>query len=150
VDRVRAALAALGFADPVIRDFDHSTATAEQAAAAIGTSIERIVKSLVFLANDQPILALVSGSNRVDTTRLGVLHGAPIKRANADQVRDLTGFVIGGVPPVGHPTHLDTYVDRDLLAYDEVWASAGTPTSVFAIDPPTLIRITSGQVADIT
>jgi prolyl-tRNA editing enzyme YbaK/EbsC (Cys-tRNA(Pro) deacylase) len=150
VDRVRAALAALGFPDPVIRDFDHSTATAEQAAAAIGTSIERIVKSLVFLAGEQPILALVSGPNRLDTNRLATMLGQPVKRANADQVRDLTGFPIGGVPPLGHAVPLATYVDRSLLAYDEVWASAGTPTSVFAIDPPTLVRITSGQVADIT
>jgi len=150
VDRVRAALLAQGIADPTIRRFDESTATAEHAAAAIGTSIEHIVKSLVFLAGDEPILTLVSGPNRVDTDRLSKLLGKKIKRANADQVREVTGYPIGGVPPVGHATRLDTYIDQHLLAYDQVWASAGTPTSVFAIDPPTLVRITDGRVADIT
>jgi len=150
MDRVRQALQALGIPNPAIREFDESTATAEHAAAAIGTSIERIVKSLLFLAGEQPILALVSGPNRVDTRRLGDLLGTPIKRANADQVRQVTGFPIGGVPPVGHTNRLDTYIDHHLLDYDEVWASAGTPTSVFPIDPPTLVRITDGHVAQIT
>jgi prolyl-tRNA editing enzyme YbaK/EbsC (Cys-tRNA(Pro) deacylase) len=150
VERVRDSLIALGIANPAIREFDESTATAEHAAAAIGTSVERIVKSLVFMAGDAPILALVSGSNRVDTERLSELRGSPIKRANADQVHQFTGFVIGGVPPIGHATPLDTYIDQDLLLYDTVWASAGTPTSVFPIDPPTLVRITDGQVAEIT
>jgi len=150
MDRVRQALQAHGIPNPAIREFDESTATAEHAAAAIGTSIERIVKSLLFLAGEQPILALVSGQNRVDTKRLGDLLGTPIKRANADQVRQVTGFPIGGVPPVGHTNRLDTYIDHHLLDYDEVWASAGTPTSVFPIDPPTLVRITDGHVAQIT
>jgi Cys-tRNA(Pro) deacylase len=150
VDRVRQALQTFGIANPAIREFGESTATAEHAAAAIGTTIERIVKSLVFLAGEQPILALVSGPNRLDTERLATLLGQQVKRANADQVRQVTGFPIGGVPPVGHTTRLDTYIDHHLLDYDEVWASAGTPTSVFPIDPPTLVRITDGRVADIT
>jgi prolyl-tRNA editing enzyme YbaK/EbsC (Cys-tRNA(Pro) deacylase) len=109
----------------------------------------QIVKSLVFLADGQPIMVLVSGSNRVDTQRLGALVGAPIRRADADLVRSVTGYAIGGVPPVGHATQMDTYVDRDLLQYEQVWAAAGTPTSVFGIDPNVLVEISRGQIADI-
>jgi prolyl-tRNA editing enzyme YbaK/EbsC (Cys-tRNA(Pro) deacylase) len=94
-------------------------------------------------------LVLASGPNRVDTARLGSLLGATIKRADADQVRGATSFPIGGVPPVGHPSPLTTYVDRDLLQHEIVWAAAGTPNAVFSIDPHTLVRITAGQVADI-
>jgi prolyl-tRNA editing enzyme YbaK/EbsC (Cys-tRNA(Pro) deacylase) len=150
VERVRARLIELGVAEPTIREFDERTATAEQAAAALGTTVGRIVKSLVFMADDTAIMALVSGANRVDVSRLSQLHGAPVKRANADQVRAATGFAIGGVPPVGHATPLATYIDKDLLGYEQVWAAAGTATSVFSIDPATLVRITAGQVAEIT
>jgi len=149
MERVVATLAALGITEPRIRKFPDSTATAAEAAAAIGTSVERIVKSLVFMAGDQPILVLVSGSNRVDTVLLQALVGAPVKRANADQVRAVTGFPIGGVPPVGHAIPLATYLDGDLLQYDEVWASAGTPHSVFPIAPETLLSITRARIADV-
>jgi prolyl-tRNA editing enzyme YbaK/EbsC (Cys-tRNA(Pro) deacylase) len=149
VERFLASLAALGLADPPVKQFSASTATAADAAAAIGTSLGQIVKSLVFVADTQPIMVLVSGSNRVDTRRLGALVGAAIERADANLVRTVTGFPIGGVPPVGHRTRLDTYVDRDLLQYPEVWAAAGTPTSVFSIAPQTLVTLTNGQVADL-
>ena len=149
VERVRSALLAHGLAELPILQFSETTATAADAAAAIGTTVERIVKSLLFLAQNEPILILASGVNRVDTTKLAAIIGRPIKRANADQVRELTGFAIGGVPPLGHPTPLNTYVDRDLLAHDEVWAAAGTPNSVFSIAPHDLVRITNGQVADV-
>jgi prolyl-tRNA editing enzyme YbaK/EbsC (Cys-tRNA(Pro) deacylase) len=149
VERVASTLAALGIAEPRIRQFPDSTATAAEAAAAIGTSVGSIVKSLVFMAGDQPILVLASGAHRVDTARLAVLVGSPVTRATAEQVRKATGFAIGGVPPVGHVAPLATYVDADLLQYDEVWASAGTPHSVFPIEPATLIGITNGHLADI-
>jgi Cys-tRNA(Pro) deacylase len=130
-----------------VREFDESTATAEAAAAAIGTSVERIVKSLVFAtSHGQPILVLVSGANRVDLSRLSEVVGQPVGRANANQVRQTTGFAIGGVPPVGHAEQLPVYVDADLLQYDQVWAAAGTPNSVFAIAPHDLVRVASGQV----
>jgi prolyl-tRNA editing enzyme YbaK/EbsC (Cys-tRNA(Pro) deacylase) len=149
VERVRAALAALGLPDVSVRQFAESTATAAEAAAAIGTTVERIVKSLVFMAGDQPILVLASGPNRVDLDKVAPLVGQPVKRANADQVRELTGFSIGGVPPVGHAQPLRAVVDRELLQFDEVWAAAGTPNSVFSITPGELVRITAGQVADV-
>jgi prolyl-tRNA editing enzyme YbaK/EbsC (Cys-tRNA(Pro) deacylase) len=148
-DRVRAALAAHGVRDMSVKQFAESTATAAEAAAAIGTTVERIVKSLVFMAGDGPIMVLISGPNRVDLDKVAKLVGQPIKRANADQVRELTGFSIGGVPPVGHASPLKTYTDRDLLQFDEVWAAAGTPNSVFSIAPTELARITGGHVADV-
>src|SRR5579859_119865 len=147
--RVTAALATHGLEDAQVREFDERTATAVDAAAAIGTSVERIVKSLVFMAGDQPIMVLASGPNRVDVDKVARLVGQPITRARADQVRDLTGFAIGGVPPVGHRQPLATYVDRDLLQYDAVWAAAGTPNAVFRIPPADLVRITNGVVEDL-
>ncbi len=132
-----------------MREFDQRTATAADAATAIGTSVGRIVKSLVFMAGEQPILVLASGPNRVDVDKVGRIVGRRITRANADQVREVTGFAIGGVPPVGHPRALATYVDQDLLQYDKVWAAAGTPNAVFCIEPRDLVRITGGVVDDV-
>ena len=148
-ERVRAALAAHGLAEVPEREFNESTATAVDAAAAIGTTVERIVKSLVFAAGDRPVLVLVSGPNRVDVGKLSQLVGAPIARANADQVRGWTGFAIGGVPPLGHSAPIDTYLDQDLLAHDVVWAAAGTPNAVFAIEPRELVRMTRAQVVEV-
>jgi prolyl-tRNA editing enzyme YbaK/EbsC (Cys-tRNA(Pro) deacylase) len=147
---VRAALASHGLTNLEVREFSESTATAADAAAAIGTSVGRIVKSLVFMAADEPILILASGPNRVDVAKLAALIGRPVMRASADQVRTLTGFAIGGVPPLGHAQALDTYVDRDLLQYDQVWAAAGTPNAVFAIRPDELLRLTGGRVEDLS
>jgi Cys-tRNA(Pro) deacylase len=139
-------LNALGISAEV-REFGESIATAEAAASAIGTSVERIVKSLVFATPDgQPVLALVSGANRVDVGRLSEVVGQPVGRANASMVRQATGFAIGGVPPVGFDEALPVYVDADLLQYDQVWAAAGTPNSVFAITPNDLVRVANGQV----
>jgi len=149
VERVRAALLQRGITEPTIREFAESTATAADAAAAIGTHVERIVKSLVFMAGAQPILVLVSGTHRVDLHKVAALVGQPITRASAEQVRQHTGYAVGGVPPVGHAQPLATYVDRDLLEHVEVWAAAGTPNSVFAITPRELVRITGGHVHDV-
>ncbi len=148
VDRVRQALATLGL--PVqVTEFDQSTATSQQAADTLGVPLATIVKSLVFLAGEQPILVLASGANRVDTGKLARSAGARIKKADADCVRQATGFVIGGVAPVGHATPLPVYIDRDLLQYDLLWAAAGSPYAVFPISPSDLVRITSGQVVDL-
>lgn len=148
VRRVVEALRAAGLTSE-IRETPASTRTAEEAAAAIGTTVPRIVKSLVFLADGTPILALVSGSNRLDTDRLGAALGQSIARADAATVRAATGFAIGGVPPLGHLTALQVLIDRDLLQYDEVWAAAGTPHAVFPIAPGQLVTATGGQVVDL-
>lgn len=143
--RVEAALIAAGV-EVDVRTFPQGTRTAEDAAAAIGVEVGQIVKSLVFARGDEPVLALVSGANRADEALLAEAFGADVGRANADEVRARTGFAIGGVPPVGHLTALETIVDEDLLRYGVVWAAAGTPTDVFAIAPDDLVRVTNGRV----
>ncbi|HEY6102348.1 MAG TPA: YbaK/EbsC family protein [bacterium] len=148
-DRVAEALRARGVF-PQIRQFPQSTRTAAEAAAAVGTTVGQIVKSLIFLADTRPILVLVSGANRVDLVKLARVCGAQaVHRATADEVRRATGFAIGGVPPVGHPTPLAAYIDRDLLRHDVVYASAGTPTAVFAIDPRSLQTLSGAVAADL-
>jgi Cys-tRNA(Pro) deacylase len=147
-ERVQAALSAAGVAAR-IEEFPSSTRTAQEAAAAVGTSVGQIVKSLVFLAGDAPVLALVSGANQLDTARLAAVSGAEIGKADADTVRRATGYAIGGVPPIGFPAPIPTFIDRDLLQYDIVWAAAGTPRHVFPIAPEDLVRITGGHVADL-
>jgi prolyl-tRNA editing enzyme YbaK/EbsC (Cys-tRNA(Pro) deacylase) len=146
--RVADILATMGVQTSVI-EFAESTRTAEEAANAIGTQVAQIVKSLIFMAGETPVLALVSGSNRVDTARLAAYLDAPPRRATADQVRAATGFAIGGVPPVGHPVPLTTFIDRDLLQYDVLYAAAGTPHTVFAISPSELVRVAGGRVIDL-
>lgn len=148
VRRVADALHAAGI-DAEIKELSSSTRTAEEAAAAIGTSVPKIVKSLVFLADGAPILALVSGANRLDTERLGSTLGRSIARADAATVKAATGFAIGGVPPLGHQAELDVLIDRDLLQYDVIWAAAGTPHAVFPIAPNRLISATGGRVVDL-
>jgi prolyl-tRNA editing enzyme YbaK/EbsC (Cys-tRNA(Pro) deacylase) len=126
------------------REFPEGTRTAQDAAAAIGCTVGQIVKSLVFVRGDEPVLVLCSGANTVDAGRLG------LAKADADMVRSATGFAIGGVPPYGHPALLETLVDEDLLGYDEVWAAAGTPRSVFPLTPAQLVERSGGTVADVS
>jgi prolyl-tRNA editing enzyme YbaK/EbsC (Cys-tRNA(Pro) deacylase) len=146
--RVARALEELGLQVDIVQ-FPDSTRTAQQAASAVGTTVGQIVKSLVFVADGEPILLLVSGSNRVDPDKVSRVLGKQIERADAETVRLATGFAIGGVPPVGHRRRLLTLIDRDLLDYERVWAAAGTPNAVFAIDPRDLVRATGGQVVDL-
>jgi len=146
--RVQAALSAAGVAAR-IEEFPSSTRTAQEAADAVGTGVGQIVKSLMFLAGGAPVLALVSGANGLDTDRLAVLTGAPIGKADADAVRQATGYAIGGVPPTGFPAPIPTFIDRDLLRYAVVWAAAGTPRHVFPIAPGDLVRITGGRVVEL-
>ncbi len=142
------ALAAAGL-DIETQEFAASTRTAEEAAQAVGATVGQIVKSLIFLAGEQPILALVSGANRADTAKLAAAAGAPIRRADADTVRSATGYSIGGVPPIGLANPLPTYFDRDLLQYPVVWAAAGTPNTVFRIPPDDLLRVTGATLVDL-
>ncbi|MBF6590195.1 MAG: YbaK/EbsC family protein [Ktedonobacterales bacterium] len=146
--RVEAALRAAGITAEIV-EFSESTRTAAEAAAAVGTTVGQIVKSLVFVVRGQPVLALVSGAHRVDTARLAQVAGGPVTRADAATARAATGYAIGGVPPVGHTTALPIYLDRALLEYADVWAAAGTPNAVFNIAPATLLRITGATVADL-
>lgn len=131
------------------REFAETTATAADAAAALGIPVGEIVKSLVFMSGDRAVVVLTSGPNRVDVQKLERLTGEKVARANADQVRQATSFAIGGVPPFGFPEPLMTYFDADLLQYPEVWAAAGTPNSVFPIDPRDLVRICAAEVVDV-
>lgn len=148
-ERVTAALRAAGV-EAEIREFLHGTRTAADAAAAIGTTVAQIVKSLVFMADGRPVLVLASGANRVDPVKLALASGAhAVRRASADEVRVATGFAIGGVPPVGHASPLAVYLDRDLLGHDIVYAAAGTPTAIFAIAPGRLQAVTGAVSADL-
>jgi Cys-tRNA(Pro) deacylase len=149
VDRVRLALQGAGL-NVDIQEFTKGTRTAEEAARALGTTVAQIVKSLVFLADGRPVLALVSGANRVDEGKLAAACSARrVVKADADRVRSATGFVIGGVPPLGHRWPLPVYLDRDLLAHEIVYAAAGTPTAVFPVTPAELLRVTGAQAVDL-
>jgi prolyl-tRNA editing enzyme YbaK/EbsC (Cys-tRNA(Pro) deacylase) len=133
-----------------VRQFAESTSTAQEAAQAIGASLGQIVKSLLFLADDKPVLVLASGPNRVDTAKVAQQLGArQVRRASADDVRAATGFAIGGVPPFGHSRPLPVLFDRDLLQFEVVWAAAGTHNSVFAAEPHRLAEASGAVVADI-
>jgi prolyl-tRNA editing enzyme YbaK/EbsC (Cys-tRNA(Pro) deacylase) len=148
--RVQQALIDHGLACSV-QELPDSTRTAADAAAALGCEVAQIAKSLVFkdAASGAAVLIIASGANRVDETRAGELLGTRIVKADADYVRRMTGYTIGGVPAVGHREALTTIIDRDLLQYQTIWAAAGTPRSVCEIPSHELARLTGGQVADI-
>ena len=149
VDRFLAEARALGLS-PEVREFPEGTRTAEDAARAIGCEVGQIVKSLVFVAGTEPVLALTSGANRADTARLSALAGGvPVRRATADEVREATGFAIGGTPPFGHPRPLRALCDLALLDHEVVWAAAGSPTTVFPISPADLLRASGAEPADL-
>jgi len=132
------------------REFTQSTRTAAEAADAIGVELGQIVKSLVFTVDDQPVLALVGGDRLVDEHKLALAAGGMMsRRPDADRVRAVTGFPVGGVPPFGHLSAMAVFVDEGLLAYDEVWAAAGTPHVNFPVDPRQLAEATAGSVVDV-
>ena len=148
--RVQEALAARGF-DFEVREFPESTRTSAEAAAAIGCAVGEIAKSLVFRGAEsgEAVLIIASGANRVDPAKAEALLGEAIGRADADFVRAATGFAIGGVPPLGHDRPLVTLIDEDLLAFEDVWAAAGTPNAVFRLSPKDLGDLTGGRVGDV-
>ena len=138
--------------DLAIKQFSVSTRTAQDAAEAVGCELAQIVKSLVFVVNGEPTMALVCGANRLDLKKLAGLCEVgkkKVKRASADIVREATGFAIGGVPPFGHAQSLRLFIDQDFWQYDLIWAAAGTPNTVFPITPDDLKRVTQGVVADL-
>ena len=135
---------------PQGRRFPEGTKTADDAARAVGCDVGQIVKSLVFMADDRPVLALTSGSNRVDETKLGAAAGAEaVRRATPEEARTATGFAVGGTPPFGHVDRVRAFCDRDLLVHEVVWAAAGTPDSVFPLTPIDLIRVSGATVIDL-
>ena len=148
-DRVRSALAARGLVAQIV-EFPEGTRTAQEAARALSATVAQIVKSLVFIADARPVLVLASGANRVDVGKLARLAGATrVAKATAEETREATGFSIGGVPPLGHPTPLAVFLDETLLHHDVVYAAAGTPHAVFAVDPHGLARAAQAAVVDI-
>jgi len=148
--RVQEHLAAHGSPARVL-ELPAGTRTAVEAARAIGCLVSQIAKSIVFRAAEsgRPVLVVASGSHRVDEAAIASLLGEPIEKANADFVRENTGFAIGGVPPVAHVRTPVIFLDAHLLGLSTIWAAAGTPTTVFALTPEELVRLTGGQVADI-
>jgi len=145
--RVQEALCARGLDTPV-REMPDSTRTALEAAAALGCGVEHIAKSLVFRGerSGDPVLVIASGFDRVDERRLAGVIGEPVAKPDADYVRDRTGFGIGGVPPLGHAEPIRTLIEERLLAFDPIWAAAGTPHHVFRVSPDDLRRVTGGEV----
>jgi prolyl-tRNA editing enzyme YbaK/EbsC (Cys-tRNA(Pro) deacylase) len=134
-----------------VKEMQASTRTAEEAAAACGVTVGQIVKSLVFVGADsgKPYLLLVAGNNRVNEKAMAAHLGEKLRRPDADAVRAVTGYAIGGIPPFGHDHPLATYMDADLLTYDVVWAAAGTPRAVFSTAPAALRDATKAQVVSV-
>jgi prolyl-tRNA editing enzyme YbaK/EbsC (Cys-tRNA(Pro) deacylase) len=132
-----------------VKQFPAGTRTAADAARAIGCDVGQIVKSLVFMADGHPVVALVSGVNRLDESRLGAAAGEPVIKADPEVARSATGYSIGGVPPFGHATQVPVFMDRDLLGHRVVWAAAGRPDSVFEIEPDRLRELSGATVADL-
>lgn len=148
VERVRAALATAGHED-TIAVFPDGTRTAQDAATAVGCTVAQIAKSIVLRAGDQVVLVIASGANRVDVKKIEALLGRPVKSADGRWVRDITGFAIGGVSPVGHQTAPRIFIDQDLMALDPIWGAAGSPRHVFRTSAEALVRMTGGTVADV-
>ena len=136
--------------DFTVLEFDQPTASAAQAAEAIGCSIGQIAKSLVFADGEGgPVLVIASGASQVDEAKVSQILGTRIHRADAGFVKRATGFSIGGVPPVGHPSQLTVVLDQTLQDFQEIWAAGGTPTSVFRLTPKQLVSITNGSYCDV-
>ncbi len=148
VERVRAALSACGHADTITM-FPDGTRTAQDAARAVACTVGQIAKSIVLQANEQVVLVIASGSNRVDMAKVSARIGRPVEPAGGRWVRDNTGFAIGGVAPVGHAVPPRIFIDADLVALDPIWAAAGSPRHVFRTSARELVRMTGGEIADI-
>ena len=148
--KVQGALNALGFSNQVI-ELQSTARTSAEAAQAVGCQVQQIAKSIVFKdkQTDKPILVIASGPNRVNEKKIEELISETLGKADADYVRKHTGFVIGGVPPIGHLKKLDVFIDEDLLQYEEIWAAAGSPNAVFKLTPSDLIKMTDGRIISI-
>jgi Cys-tRNA(Pro) deacylase len=148
--KIQDLLSSLGYNYSVIEHAE-STRTAQEAANRAGCELGQIVKSLIFRGktSGKPILVLTSGANRVDEKRISDYAGESISRADADFVRAVTGFAIGGVPPIGHTEKMETYIDEDFLQYQTIWAAAGTPNAIFELKTEDLEKMTNGKVLQV-
>jgi prolyl-tRNA editing enzyme YbaK/EbsC (Cys-tRNA(Pro) deacylase) len=148
--KIQNLLTSLGY-DYMVIEHAESTRTAQEAADRAGCELGQIVKSLIFKGKDsgKPILILASGPNRVNEKRIAEYAGEPIVKPDADFVRSVTGFVIGGVPPIGHAEKMETYLDEDFLQYPTIWAAAGTPNAIFELKAEDLQKMTGGKVVSI-
>jgi len=148
--KIQNLLTSLGY-DYTVIEHTESTRTAQEAAERAGCELGQIVKSLIFRGktSGKPILVLTSGANRVDEKRISLYAGEPIGRADAEFVRSMTGFAIGGVPPIGHPEKMETYLDEDFLPYQTIWAAAGTPNAIFELKTEDLQKMTGGQIIKV-
>ena len=149
-EKVKRAIQKSGYSFEVL-ELPGSTRTAKEAAATIGCTISEIAKSIIFkgIQSGKPVLVIASGSNRVDTAKVSSLINEEISKADAEYIRSETGFAIGGVPPVGHNYQLLTIIDEDLMNYETIWAAAGTPFSVFSLQPKDLPELTGGKVTTV-
>lgn len=146
--RVQDALDAAGVTTRIV-EYDVPARTSAEAAAVLGCAVGQIAKSLVFkAASGVPVLVIASGALRVDEARIGALAGEAIGKADAAFVRTVTGYAIGGIPPLAHAQPLRTFIDRNLLQYGTVYAAGGTPHAMFPIAPADLVRVAGGEVAD--
>jgi prolyl-tRNA editing enzyme YbaK/EbsC (Cys-tRNA(Pro) deacylase) len=150
VQKVQDTLKTLGFSNEVV-ELQATTRTSAEAAQTIGCQVEQIAKSIIFRRKqtDKPVLVIASGPNRVNERRIEKLISEPLGKADANFVRQKTGFVIGGVPPIGHLEKIEIFIDEDLLNYEEIWAAAGTPNAVFKTTPSDLVKMTGGRVVSI-
>jgi Cys-tRNA(Pro) deacylase len=148
--KIQDLLNSLGY-DYTVIEHAESTRTAQEAAERAGCELGQIVKSLIFKGREtnKPILVLTSGANRVDEKRLSRYAGEAVSRADADFVRAVTGFAIGGVPPIGHAQKMETYLDEDFLQFQTVWAAAGTPNAIFELKTEDLQKMTGGRIVRI-
>lgn len=150
VNRVREVLEKLDLSSRII-EFSCSTRSSKEAAQAIGCEVGQIVKSLIFegVYTHRPFLVLASGENRVNEKQIEGLVGEPVRKGDAQFVKEKTGFTIGGVSPLGHKEKIETFIDQDLEKYEEIWAAAGDPYSVFKLSFPELVQLTGGRVVSI-
>jgi prolyl-tRNA editing enzyme YbaK/EbsC (Cys-tRNA(Pro) deacylase) len=147
-ERVLAASERLGL-EIHVAEFPEGTKTSADAAKAVGCPVSAIAKSMLFVVDDEPVVVLMSGDHRVDIAKLGETHGGAARRADLDEVRRHTGFVAGGTPPFGHPEPLTIYADTSLRRNERVWASGGTPTTVFEVALADLVRVTGARWVDV-
>jgi prolyl-tRNA editing enzyme YbaK/EbsC (Cys-tRNA(Pro) deacylase) len=149
--KVQDALRALGF-DYTVNESPHSARTSADAAKLLGCEVAQIAKSLVFRTaqTGRPVLVIASGANRVNEWRIGVLLKEVLEKPAAAFVREVTGYAIGGIPPLGHARPIETFIDEDLLQYEEIWAAGGTPNALFRLLPSDLAKMTGGRVVRVT